>query len=414
VSSRGASAHPLPGVDLPPSEVAARIPTLRTEGTAALRALSDARILAAWESSIDELLDRSSPTRREIDPHLVVASGLSDAGLRAALDVVLGGAHVDAARRLFLDSRPSRVAGVTLVILASNLPGLGVQTLLPALARRRPLVLKSPSSEPRFHSALHRLLLSELPELAPALVTTTWTGGDREVESAIFPLVDRIVLYGNARTIGDVGPRTSTSLRSLGPRISFAVVSKECAPDDIAAGLARDVALFDQRGCLSLQAVYTDGDPARLADALERALRELAVSLAPGPPPPEEAAAVHRLRLEAEMRGLELRLLDLAQGTIVVEPHPELTASPGLRTIRIHAVESLHRLPRLLEAQRGLLQGVALAGGTAWALRPALESLGATRFALPGALQQVDVGWHNGGIDPCELVAPEKAAEAGR
>lgn len=401
------AAEPLPGVSLPPAEVAGRIPTLRTEGTAALRALSDAQLLAAWQSSVSELLDPSSSTRLAIDPYLVRASGLSAAGLRAALEVVLGGAEGAAARRLFAHACPSTAAGVTLVILASNLPGLGVQTLLPALARRRPLILKSPSAETRFHATLHRLILAALPELAPALVTTAWRGGDLEIERVIFPQVDRIVLYGNAETVGDVVERTTGIVQSLGPRISFAVVSKECDAEDVAPGIARDTALFDQRGCLSLHSIYTDGEPTRLAVALERSLRDIAVSLPPGPPSTAEAAAVNRLRLESAMRGLELHLLDLAQGTIVVESRPELAASPGLRTVRIHPMAQLHRLPRLLEPQRDLLQGVALAGEAAWALRPALESLGANRFAQPGELQNADVCWCNGGIDPLELVAPD-------
>jgi hypothetical protein len=390
---------------VPAGEVARRLPALATEGSAALLGLSDEELLAAWSAAMRALRDPSSPVRRRLDPLLVESTRLSAAGLGAALDVVLAGADGEGARRLFARAEPCTAPAVTLVVLASNLPGLAVQTALPALARRRPLLVKSSSAEPHFAGELHRLLTHAQPRLGSALLTSTWTGGEPDLEREVFAQVERIVVYGGAETVRDVAERAGAPVVALGPKISLGVVSRDSDPGEAACGLARDVALFDQRGCLSLQAVYTDGDPSVLAAALATALHRLDSVLPPGRPAPEEAAAVQALRLEAELRGLESHTLELAAGTVVVEPDEELLPSPGLRTVRIHPLAELERLVEVLRRSRAWLQGAALAGERAWALRHALAELGVNRFALPGELQRADASWHNGGIDPLALVA---------
>ena len=192
-----------------------------------------------------------------------------------------------------------------------------------------------------------------------------------------------------------------------GPKTSLAVVGREIDPGglaDVAEGLARDVALFDQRGCLSVAAVYTAGDAEALASHLESSLDALARLWPPGPADPAVQATVQQIRLEAEMRGLRPPRLPLSAGTVLVDPDPTFRPSPGLRTVRIHPLPDLERLPALLAPWRGRLQGAALAGEDAWKLGPELGDLGVSRCAAPGDLQSPDARWHNGGIDPLEVL----------
>ena len=105
------------------------------------------------------------------------------------------------------------------------------------------------------------------------------------------------------------------------------------------------------------------------------------------------------------MRRLFQPMLDLRQGTILVEEHLELKPSPGLRTVRIHPIDDLAKLPEVLEPWRGQLQGAALAGDRARALEAPLRDLGFSRFAAPGELQAADASWHNGGISPLAALA---------
>jgi hypothetical protein len=87
-----------------------------------------------------------------------------------------------------------------------------------------------------------------------------------------------------------------------------------------------------------------------------------------------------------------------------VDPDPKLRLSPGLRTVRVHPLEDLARLPGLLEPWRGRLQGVAMVGEDALGLEPRLTELGVSRFAAPGELQSPDASWHNGGVNPLEAL----------
>ena len=112
------------------------------------------------------------------------------------------------------------------------------------------------------------------------------------------------------------------------------------------------------------------------------------------------------------MRGLRRSALPVLAGTVLVDPDPVFRPSPGLRTVRIHQLADLGRLPEVLAPWKGRLQGAALAGEDAWRLVPALADLGISRCAAPGDLQSPDVTWHNGGLHPIRaLVLPPQQTQ---
>ncbi len=316
---------------------------------------------------------------------------------------------------------PEPGAGLVLVILASNLPALAVQPLLPALAARRPVLLKSPSSEPLFAPAFVRALAHRLPPVAEAVAAASWRGGDEAIEAPLLARCETILAYGGDEALANLRRRAAEAggarLVSYGARTSLAAVARDADLGASAAGIARDVALFDQRGCLSVAAVYVEGDEARsreLARALAESLGRRAASWPPGPAEPGELAAVQQVRTEASLRrlfapGVAGASGDPARGTVVVEPRASFQPTPGLRTVRVHPVADLAPLPAILEPWRGRLQGAALAGERALALAGALESLGVSRIAPPGELQSPDARWHNGGIDPLEVLLEGRA-----
>ncbi len=384
-----------------------------------LERLAQDRLIAAWSDTVEAFLDPKSPERRSLDPHLLGSCRLSPEGLGAGLAAVLGGVREPAFRSLLaaaVSRGPS--SGFVLAILAGNLPGLAVQPLAAAVALRRPALLKSPSSEPWFAPAFVEALGRREPAFLEAYAAATWAGGDRSIEAPLFARAGRILAYGDRATLLDLARRAPGKLFGYGPKTSFAVVGALGAlgaPGDpeaggspalgeVAAGLARDIALFDQRGCLSIAAVFTTLPPEELADALAAQLALLAQLWPPGPGEPEALGAVQQLRLESEMRGLHSRFLHPPEGTVIVEPELRFVPSPGLRTVRIHPVEDLSRLPVILTPWAGQLQGAALAGANTDALRPALAALGVSRFAPPGELQHPDTTWHNGGIHPLDAL----------
>ncbi len=379
------------------------------EGARALREIPSEDLLAAWGDTVSLFLRHTSLERRALDPALARLCSLSREGLTAGLDAVLGGVRRDAAAALLAQAHgiappPEDTAGPVLAVLASNLPALAVQPLLPALILRRPVLLKSPSAEPLFAPAFLAALTRREPRLAGAVAAATWPGGDVALEEPVLAGVGTVLAYGESKALADLERRAPGKVVGYGPKTSLAVTGAGVDPRDAAEALARDIALFDQRGCLSVTAVYTAGDPEALGERLGLALSDFARRWPPGPAPRPLSAAVQHLRLEAEMRGLWQTDLPIRQGTVIVDPNPELRPSPGLRTVRVHPLEDLSRLPDLLKPWQGRLQGAALAGEDAWALEPGLAELGVSRLAAPGDLQSPDATWHNGGINPLEAL----------
>lgn len=377
---------------------------LATRGAEALRDLTENRLLDAWSATVEAFSDPASSERRALHTPLQRFSRLSEPGLEAALGAVLGGVGRPAAAGLLRQARqvaPTAAdQALVVVFLASNLPALAVQPLLPALALRRPVLLKSPSFEPLFAPAFVAALGQRLPPLAEAVAAITWAGGDAALEEPLLQAAGRILAYGEQPAIDALERRAPGKVFAYGPKTSLAAIGRDVEPASVAPGLARDIALFDQRGCLSLQAVYAAGDAVGLARSLARELESLAVQWPAGSLEPSAAALVQQLRAEASMRGLYRPELPLGAGTVIVEPQTAFRPVPGLRTVRIHPLARLERLPEILSPWAGRLQGAALAGNEAWRLRAALEALGVSRCARPGELQHPDASWHNGGVHP--------------
>lgn len=377
-----------------------------------LLAIPSADLLAAWGETVETFLDPGSAERRALDPGLAHTSRLSPAGLAAALEAVLGGVRTAPAAALLAEAEElPRGGGPVLAILASNLPALAVQPLWPALALRRPILLKSPSAEPLFVPAFLDALVRREPRLAGAVAAAAWRGGDARIEAPLLDEAATVIAYGDEPALAGLRRRAPGKVVGYGPKTSLAVV------DGASEGLARDVALFDQRGCLSVAAVYlagTAGDAAELAARLEEELAELARRWPPGPADPAAVAAVQQARLEAEMRGLRAARLPVLSGTVLVEPDPAFRPTPGLRTVRVHPVADLGDLPGILAPWSGRLQGAALSGEDAWRLAPDLARLGISRCARPGELQSPDVTWHNGGIHPLRSLSSQQTQGSSR
>jgi acyl-CoA reductase LuxC len=409
-----------------PEQLAALMDRLDTTGAAALAALDDETLLAGWGETVEAFLDPQSPERLALAPALLASSRLSPRGLAAGLEAVLGGVRTRHAEALLRRARelrshepdangaprPTRLGeqrrAPAVAVLAGNLPALAVQPLLPALAMRRPLLLKSASAEPHFAPAFVTALTRRLPALADAVAAVTWPGGDAAVEAPVLAAAHCVLAYGDRAAVADLARRASGKVIDYGPKLSFAVVAADAELESAARGVARDVALFDQRGCLSVQAAFVEGDAARahaFGGALATALDEIATTLPPGPIDAGLAATVQQLRGEAELRGALAGILPLTSGTVLLEPAAaRLTPSPGLRTVCVYPLATLAELPVRLAGWEPLLQGAALAGA-AWDLAPTLASLGVSRCALPGELQSPDASWHNGGHDPLALLA---------
>src|SRR5690606_21017527 len=175
---------------------------------------------------------------------------------------VLGGWHGPAAERLAArlhesrdragDRGPAPPAGV---VLAGNVPGLAAQTVLPALLAGRPLLIKSASSEPLFAPALIGALARREPALGEAFAAFTFPGEAPEATEAAFSHAELVLAYGGQGALTALRERLERKpgrrFVGQGPKASVALVGGRHDPLSTGRALARDIALLDQRGCLS-------------------------------------------------------------------------------------------------------------------------------------------------------------------
>jgi hypothetical protein len=420
---------PAPTGDGPGAAILRAADSLRSKGAAALRDLDDRRLEEAFLDTVAAFRDPTSPERRGVDPELRESAALSKGCLDASLAALLDGFSAEEVRRVFASGRRARKyprlasaggaggvdrerAGVSphLIVLAGSLPGIALAPLLASLAARRPAILKSSSREPFFAPAFTNALAAREPALGDAVAAAVWRGGDASIESTLLREVGLVVAYGGALALADLRRRAAPKLIAFGPKASVAIVAGELEPaslDATAAALARDVALFDQRGCLSLQSIYTDGDAVALAAALARALEEAARLWPPLALSPAEAGALRSMREEAAFLGCDVAATPLDQATIVVDRRALFLPSPGHRAVRIHPVPDADAALAILRPHAARVQGVAVAGAAADGLIDRLAALDVSYVCAPGELQSPGASWRNGGIDLVATLASD-------
>ncbi|REJ82586.1 MAG: hypothetical protein DWQ36_00850 [Acidobacteria bacterium] len=455
----------------------------------ALRGVGAAQLWRAWSAALERLQDDG-----DLHTALSAARGEHPATVRAGVAAVLEGLCDEDARRHFdelTQQFASREAGRSgedassssgrraLVVLPVNVPLLAAQSAFFALAARRPTLFKLPSAIARHTqsptgstestqsarsaddgaAALLAALGDELPALARLFASARWPGGApgyRELERRLAEEARPLVVYGGDAALASyrpgaaaASPAGSGDLRAeFGPRGSAALVPARWlaeldAPSRRAAAdrLARDVVLFDQRGCLSPRTVLLLLDGAAAATAESRAaavtqavawlragLERSAVELPGRPAAVEERAALRHVASQAELQG---RAVQLGTWGAVVEAPAEALPEPlpGSRALSLTACDAV-RCAELLASRAEELQGLAIAGLEAeeapeeirLPLRPgalsrllgdaalearivALRERG-TRVAAAGHLQRTGSRWRNGGVDLAELFLP--------
>ncbi|MSR22850.1 MAG: hypothetical protein EXR92_04795 [Gemmatimonadetes bacterium] len=366
----------------------------------ALQARPIKKLVATLGRVGKRLLDRGDPLRAEAEARLPTECGLSHAMVQEVidgmarewtperLDALLAADFPDP---LVLDGfRPGprgdllRAVGgrFALHVGAGNVPGVGVTSLFRSLLVKCPVLLKPGRGDIALSCLAARGIAEEDEALASALAVVYWPGdAGGALEEVAIREADRVVAYGGPVALSRLRERipASTPLVPYPHRVSMGVVAREAltspgAARAVATEAARAVAFFDQRGCVSPQAIWVEGGekitPQEWAAFLADELEGLAKKLPQGSPAAAVASMVHQLRGSAELRkaagsGDQVFAPPRASWTVLYEPDSIPFTPCGGRTVRVRPLESLDRLPEVLYPFRGLLQTLAVAGGEA-------------------------------------------------
>lgn len=332
----------------------------------------------------------------ELRAALPGAIGLTAPVVAAGLDAAAEALDADAMTELVareLGSTPPPPPTLVAHVLASNVPALALPAAALGSLAGRAVLLKSGRADPLSAPAFQRALAAVDPELAATVVPVYWRGGDVDAERAALASAAVVVASGNDASIVALAGRLGERLVGHGARTSVAVVASDDA--DVAGALARDVAMHDQRGCLSPQAVFVVGDAARFAERLAAALENVALDLPPAPASVDERAARRTAVAGAEWDGARV-VRDGARGTVLLAPDARPRPHPGHRTIWVHPLASLADLPALLPA--GAIECVGVAGATL--PLDALRARGVARVCPIGRMQRPSLAWPRGQRPP--------------
>jgi len=376
---------------------------------AALRGMDDDRLAEAFATVSQRLLDPDPDLAQDL-ALLPPATGLSPAMVRWALTTTLEPAADPAAwHRLAHQrrappgarvlARPARLVGV---ILAGNVFTASFRGLFGPLLARVPVVAKASSREDLFPRILERTLREVDDGLGAALAVTRFPGGGGAPgEDVLLQETDVLSVYGGDRTIAALRQRMPPTTRLLahGHGLGAVWIPAECLPTreaarEVARDLALDVAAYDQRGCLSPQAVFVEPHgavtPEELAGLIaERGLAHLASRLPRGPLPAAVAGAQLQWRGVAAMRG------GLVEGdgyATSFEGKGPLRLGPGYRNLGVHQADGVDDVAARLRPVAAHLKVIGLPKGTTRARRDellaALPATAAPRISPLGWMQR--------------------------
>ena len=403
------------------------------------------RTAAALGHTAERWRAREFARRRETVAGLASALGMTPALLDESLDALLEPVTAAALKSVAANlPRTDRLFGF---LMPGNVPGAGIHEVCAALLAGAGLIIKSASSEPLFFANFMRTLAEVDATVAARLAVVNFGRGDDAAMRGLWAACDGgVVAYGDDASIAALSAAAGGArpLAGFGSRLSGALVVPGASPSaaEAADGLARDVTLFEQRGCLSPHHVFVVGDAseargfaARLARALERLARRLP---APARLPLDAAAAIRALRERARWRALAQRPagasghdVALWEGervipapgetpgagmtesmtksmtwTLIYDGTADFSATPGYRTVFVSALKSADELGERLGAAAGRLEAFALSAPphVSDRLDAGLRRLGVTYVCEPGRMQSPPLDWLHGGGAMLELL----------
>jgi hypothetical protein len=294
--------------------------------------------------------------------------------------------------------------GRVCVISSRTTIGVAIVPAIFALCAKCAVLVKD--REDHLAAAFFATLTEMRPELADAVAARPWRGESDGVNLDAF---DSIVSFGNDRTLTAISASLQfpTRLIAYPSKISAGYLTLQSlatqrTADAAACGAARDMLLYDGEGCLSLRVLFIERgagvSPARfcesLRDAIEGAAREFpAVVSAESSARRATARDMARLRSDRDQR-----IFTDARSNYLVVLDPPLDQPPLLlpRALSVYSVADPREAVAYLDRHGIPVEALAVAESDA-NLRNVAASLGASRMAIFGSLQDPRLGEFHGG-----------------
>ena len=186
----------------------------------------------------------------------------------------------------------------------------------------------------------------------------------------------------------------------FGPKLSFAVISKEKLTDEqTAKKLARrvsvDVSVFDQSGCASAHNLFIERggavSPERFCEILNESMGKTEIQIPKPTMSPEQVAAVHSIRGVYDFCGLSIGSETMSY-SILLDNYDELHKPVYSRVLFVHAVDSI------MQAVKHITEDIQTVGIEATpeqsiSFAEAATPKGAVRFPQIGRMLNFEMPW---------------------
>ena len=391
------------------------------------------RIAPVLAAASLEISPRGRPSGSDLVTRLAGRWRYSEELLEASLTALLKPFSAEAISA-FARKVPARRKLIGFV-MPGNVPGAGLHEVIAALVSGSAVMIKTASNEPFFFREFACVLTAIDPRIGARIAVFTWGRDRSDLTAALRQSCDRFVVFGADDTLASIqssaGGQGSGGLglredfAGFGSRVSGVILGHEAVADESARRarakmVARNVTLFEQRGCLSPHHVFVGDEADRRAYDFAACLADEMEALARDLPPPtslslEDAAAIRRARESARWRGLGGQNVRLWEGaalgcTVIYDRDAPFRTSPGFRTVYVSPFTNAPDLERRLDPVKGRLEAFALmaADSQSAPIRAMLERFGATHICRPGAMQSPPLEWPHGGGDFLRILLDER------
>jgi len=334
---------------------------------------------------------------------------LDEAALRSTIRSELGSLEVldGFVHRAGRPDALARAIGRVCIIASRTTIGVALLPALYALCAKCDVVVKDREDE--LVGEFFKTLAEEHPAFLSAATTLTWNGAaaGRELSED----ADALVVFGKNETLKTLREQTRPNARFIGygSRATVGYVCREsltthAEATELARRAARDVALYESEGCLSLHVLFVESagliSPETFAASLAEAMEQFTVDF-----PPAVRGDATQARFDAHRRLSSFRCA-MGKGSIfhdqgstycvVLDPPSDAPPAFLPRTIGVHCVESPSGALAYLRRHALPLEGFAMSAQREDVVAMAIEA-GAVRLTSFGQLQSPVASANHGG-----------------
>jgi hypothetical protein len=348
---------------------------------------------------------------RQLTPENFGALLEQDLGHSQRLDKLAISKPEEKTNRAAIATAPALLAQIG----AGTLPVSVLQTMVLAVLLRSAQFVKCASGTSLVPRLFAHSLYEADPKLGACVEVAEWRGGTADLEQALFAESDCVVASGTDETLAAVRQRlpAGTRLIAHGYKVSFGYVAGRALTrfghSKVLARAARDVASWNQLGCLSPHAIYVENQgevtPEEFAEKLSHELAAREAVDPRGPLPVNVSATIASRRAFYEMRAAHSPGTRVwaspgsTAWTVVYESDARFQVSCLNRFVYVKAVRNLTEALQGADSVRGSVSTVGLAApeDEAPELALAIARWGATRVCPLGQMQSPSLLWRHDG-----------------